>query len=226
MPPLVLIVEDEVILAEAIALYLERHSYTTVVAASGEDGLRRLEAQRPEVALIDLRLPGIDGLEVLRRVREMSLGTEVVMMTAHGGVTTAVEAMKQGAFDYLSKPVDLEELRVVVDKALAHLRMRRELSHLKARSAADGELAHIIGASAPMRTLRQQIERLARLGAVGGGGGPTVLIRGETGTGKELVARALHYQSPRAAGPFIEVNCTAIPPTLLEADGFGDERGA
>src|SRR5215831_12229486 len=226
MPPLVLIVEDEVILAEAIALYLERSAYTTVIAASGEEGLHRVEEQSPEVALIDLRLPGIDGLEVLRRVRAMSPGTEVVMMTAHGGVTTAVEAMKQGAFDYLSKPVDLDELRVVVDKALAHLRMHRELSHLKARSAADGALAHIIGASALMCTLRQQIARLARLGAVGGGSGPTVLIRGETGTGKELVARALHYQSPRAAGPFIDINCTAIPATLLEAEVFGYERGA
>jgi DNA-binding NtrC family response regulator len=172
MPPLVLIVEDEEILAEAIALYLERHAYTTVVAASGEEGLRRVEEQSPEVALIDLRLPGIDGLEVLRRMRELSPGTELVMMTAHGGVPTAVEAMKQGAFDYLSKPVDLDELRVVVDKALAHLRMRRELSHLKARNAANGELAHIIGASAPMCTLRQQIARLARLEAVGGGAGP------------------------------------------------------
>src|SRR5262252_1914659 len=158
MPPLVLIVEDEEILAEAIALYLERHAYTTVVAASGEEGLRRVEEQSPEVALIDLKLPGIDGLEVLRRVRELSPGTEVVMMTAHRGVPTVVEAMKQGAFDYLSKPVDLDELRVVVDKALA--------------------------------------------------------------------ARALHYQSPRAAGPFIDINCTAIPATLLEAEVFGYERGA
>ena len=226
MPPLVLIVEDEAILADAMALYLERHAYATIVASSGEEGLRRIEEQSPDVALIDLRLPGIDGLEVLRRVRESSPGTEVVMMTAHGGVSTAVEAMKQGAFDYLSKPVDLDELRVVVDKALAHLRMRRELSYLKARSAADGKLAHIIGESAPMRVLRQQIERLARLGAAGGDGGPTVLIRGETGTGKELVARALHYQSPGAAGPFIEINCTAIPATLLEAEVFGYEKGA
>src|SRR5262249_49563683 len=183
MPPLVLIVEDEGILAEAIALYLERYAYATVIAASGEEGLRRVEEQSPEVALIDLRLPGIDGLEVLRQVRAMSPGTEVVKMTAHGGGPTAVGAMKQGAVDYLSKPVDLDELRVVVDKALAHLRMRRELTHLKARSAADGALAHLIGASAPMRTLRQQIDRLARLGAVGGGGGPTVLLCGETGTG-------------------------------------------
>src|SRR5262249_54991567 len=121
---------------------------------------------------------------------------------------------------------DLDELRVVVDKALAHLRIRRELSYLKAQSAAERHLAHIIGESASTGALRQQIARLARLGAPDGSGAPAVLIRGETGTGKELVARALHYQSPRAGGPFIEINCTAIPATLLEAEVFGYEKGA
>src|SRR5262249_30484802 len=111
MPHLVLIVEDETILAEAMALYLERHVYTAVVASSGEEGVWRVEENSPDVVLVDLNLPGINGLEVLRRVREISPGTEVVMMTAYGDVTTAVEAMKQGAFDYLSKPVDLDELR-------------------------------------------------------------------------------------------------------------------
>lgn len=226
MPALVLIVEDETILAEAIALYLERHAYTAVVAASGEEGLRYIEAQSPDVVLLDINLPGMNGLEVLRRMRETTPGTVVVMMTAHGTVTTAVAAMKQGAFDYLSKPVDLDELRVVVDKAVAHLRMHRELSYLKARSEADGHLAHILGESAPMCALRQQIARLATLGVTASGDAPTVLIRGETGTGKALVARALYYHSPRAAGPFVDINCTAIPTTLLEAEVFGYEKGA
>lgn len=226
MPALVLIVEDETILAEAIALYLERHAYTAVIAASGEEGLRYVEAQSPDVVLLDINLPGMNGLEVLRRMRETTPGTAVVMMTAHGTVTTAVTAMKKGAFDYLSKPVDLDELRVVVDKAVAHLRMHRELSYLKARSEADGYLAHILGESAPMCALRQQIARLATLGVTASGDAPTVLIRGETGTGKALVARALHYHSPRAAGPFIDINCTAIPTTLLEAEVFGYEKGA
>ncbi len=226
MPPLVLVVEDETILAEAIATYLERHGYATAMAPSGEEGVRFTEETSPDVAVVDIRLPGIDGLEVLRRIRDVSPSTEVIMMTAHASVASAVEAMRRGALDYLNKPLDLEELRVVVDKALAHQRIQRELSYLKRRDAAVGHLSGIIGDSAPIRTLRHQIEQIAALDSPEGGPGPTVLILGETGVGKELVARALHHLSPRSAGPFVEINCAAIPATLLEAELFGYERGA
>ncbi len=225
MPPLVLIVEDETILGDSISTYLGRHAYATTVARSGEDGVRLAGEASPDVAVVDIRLPGMDGLEFLRKVREVSPATEVIMMTAHASVASAVEAMKLGAFDYLTKPLDLDELRVVVDKALAHLRMRRELSYLKARDGTGGHLAEIKGESPLIRDLRQRIERIAALESTGGSA-PTVLILGETGAGKEMVARAIHHAGPRSAGPFMEINCAAIPPSLLEAELFGYEKGA
>ena len=226
MPPLVLVVEDETILGDSISVYLERGGFATALARSGEEAIRLAEESSPDVAIMDVRLPGINGLEALRKVRDLSPGTEVIMMTAHASVSSAVEAMKLGAFDYLSKPVDLDELRVVVDKALTHQRMRRELSYLKAREETGGHLAEIVGESPSIRTLRQQIERIARLEAPDGTSAPTVLILGETGAGKEMVARAIHYGSARAKGPFIEINCAAIPASLLEAELFGHEKGA
>ncbi len=226
MPPLVLVVEDETILGDSISTYLERHGFATAVARSGEDGIKLAEEASPDVAVVDIRLSGMNGLDVLRRLREQSSGTEVIMMTAHASVASAVEAMKLGAFDYLTKPLDLDELRVVVDKALAHLRLRRELSYLKAREETGGHLAEIVGESPPIRALRQQIERIAKLESPGGGGAPAVLILGETGAGKQMVARAIHYGGPRAAGPFVEINCAAIPTSLLEAELFGYEKGA
>lgn len=225
MPPLVLVVEDETILGDSISTYLGRHGCTVTVARSGEAAVRVAEDASPDVAVVDIRLPGMDGLEVLRNVRGVSSVTEVIMMTAHASVASAVEAMKLGAFDYLTKPLDLEELRVVVDKALAHQRMRRELSYLKARDETGGRLAEILGDSPQIRSLRQQIERIAALESPEGGA-PTVLILGETGSGKQMVARAIHYQSPRSSGPFVEINCAAIPASLLEAELFGYEKGA
>jgi two-component system response regulator AtoC len=225
MSPLILVVDDETILGDSICAYLEHHGYTTAIARSGEEGIRLAEENSPDVALVDIRLPGLDGLSALRKLRDISAGTEVVMMTAHASVGSAVEAMKAGAFDYLTKPLDLDEVRVVVDKALAHQRMRRELSYLKAREETGGHTAEIVGESPTIRVLRQQIDRIAALESTEGDA-PTVLIRGETGSGKEMVARAIHYGSPRAKGPFVEINCAAIPSSLLEAELFGYEKGA
>ena len=226
MPPLVLVVEDETILGESISVYMERHGLATALARSGEEALKLVEESGPDVAVMDVRLPGITGVEALRKLRDLSPGTEVIMMTAHASVASAVEAMRLGAFDYLAKPVDLDELRVVVDKALNHQRMRRELSYLKAREETGGHLTEILGESPPIRTLRQQVERIARLESTDGTSPPTVLILGETGAGKQMVARAIHYGSARAKGPFVEINCAAIPATLLEAELFGHEKGA
>jgi DNA-binding NtrC family response regulator len=226
MALLVLVIEDEAILANAIAVYLERGGCSVVKARSGEEGLRLAEENSPDVALVDIRLPGIDGLEVLRQLRVGSPGTAVIMTTAHASVASALDAMKLGAFDYLVKPVDLEELAVVVDKAASDLRLRRELSYLKRRDAIGGRVSEIIGQSPPMRALRAQIERIATLEGPDGAAPPTVLILGETGAGKEMVARAIHYQSARGGGPFIEINCAAIPASLLEAELFGYEKGA
>jgi two-component system, NtrC family, response regulator AtoC len=224
--PLVLVVEDETILGDSIALYLERQGFTALLARSGEEALRLAEESSPDVAIMDIRLPGMAGPEVLRRLRELSPGSEAIMMTAHASVATAVETMKLGAFDYLTKPLDLDELRVVVDKALSHQRMRRELTYFKTREETGGHLAEIVGEAPCMRALKQQVERIAGLESADGSHVPTVLILGETGAGKEMVARAIHYSSARARGPFVEINCAAIPASLLEAELFGNEKGA
>lgn len=226
MSHLVLVVDDETILAESISVYLQRHGYATMVAFSGEDGIRSAEEACPDVVLMDIRLPGIDGLKCLRKIRDVSPHIEVIMMTGEASVASVVEAMKRGAFDYLSKPLDLEEVKVVVDKAVSHQRMRQELSYLKARDETGKHVSEIIGESRQIQALLAQIERIASLESPEGGEAPTVLIVGETGTGKELVARAIHYQSPRSAGPFVEINCAAIPSALLEAELFGYEKGA
>ncbi len=226
MSSLVLVVEDEAILAESISIYLERHRYATTVALSGEEGVRLAEEAGPDVALVDVRLPGIDGFEVLRRLREVSPYTEVIMITANASVAAAVNAMKHGAFDYLTKPLDLDELRVIVDKALTYLHMRQELSYLKARDETGRRISEMVGECPAIRALRAQIEQIATLESTAAGKAPTVLIAGETGTGKQLVARAIHYRSPRSKGPFVEINCAAIPSTLLEAELFGYEKGA
>ncbi|HYL79780.1 MAG TPA: sigma-54 dependent transcriptional regulator [Candidatus Acidoferrum sp.] len=226
MPRLVLVVEDESILGDSISVYLERHAYGTSVARSGEEALRLAEAASPDVAVMDVRLPGMDGLEALQKLRELSPGIQVVMMTAHASIPSAVEAMRRGAFDYLTKPLDLDELLAVIEKALALQRLRQEWSYLKAHHEAGGHLAEILGESPGIRSLRQQIARVAALDPPGAGDAPTVLILGETGVGKEMVARALHYSSPRRSGPFVEINCAAIPTTLLEAELFGYEKGA
>jgi DNA-binding NtrC family response regulator len=219
------VVEDETILGDSICTYLEHHGYATLVARSGSDGVRLAEGSNPDVAVVDIRLPDLDGLSVLRKLRDISADTAVVVMTAHATVASAVAAMKDGAFDYLTKPLDLDEVRLVVEKALAHRRMHRELNFLRAREAADGRLSEILGESPAIVMLRQQIGRIALLESTEGGP-PTVLIQGETGAGKEMVARALHFSSPRAKGPFVEINCAAIPAQLLEAELFGYERGA
>jgi DNA-binding NtrC family response regulator len=200
MTPVVLVVEDESILASSISVYLERHGCSTIVAGCGEDGIRASEEASPDVALVDVRLPGMDGIQVLQRLREVTPATEVVIMTAHASVASAVQAIKLGAFDYLTKPVDLDELRLVVDKAATHQRMRLELSYLRGRRGGIGAPWEIVGESPPMRQLLQQIERIAALDSPDGGGAPTVLILGETGTGKEMVARALHDRSPAPRG--------------------------
>jgi DNA-binding NtrC family response regulator len=225
VPPLILIVEDEAILGDSIATYLTHHGYATARAGSGEEAMKALAEVGPDVALLDVKLPGLSGLEVLPALREAAPALQVVMMTAHASVASAVQAMRAGAFDYLTKPLDLDEVRVVVEKALAHLRMQRELSYLKARDEKGGQAAEMMGESPPMRELRRQIERIASLESAEGDV-PTVLITGETGTGKEMVARAIHARSARAGGPFVEINCAAIPASLLEAELFGYEKGA
>ncbi len=222
----VLIVDDEQVLATAMADYLTRHGCAVNINTAGEQALRTIEEEPPDIVLLDYRLPRMDGLKVLRRIKDTRPEIEVIMLTAHGSVEGAVEAMKLGAFDYLSKPIDLEELRLVVEKALESLRRTRELDYLRSRADKENPSHQIIGRSAPMREVEILVERISSIEATSGREAPAILITGETGTGKELVARAIHASSPRAKGPFVEINCAAIPATLLEAELFGYEKGA
>jgi two-component system, NtrC family, response regulator AtoC len=225
MNPAVLIVEDESLLAGAMRDYLGRRGYEPIAVGSGEAALDAIKQSDVDLVVLDHHLPGMDGLEVLRQIRQLAPVAGVVMVTAHGSVKTAVDAMRSGAVDYLSKPVDLEELTLVLEKAWQHVRLQRELRYLHSAGREGDPLARIVGDSEPTRRLRKQVERLATL-APEGGASPPILVTGETGTGKGLVARIIHDLGLRAEHAFVELNCAAIPAPLLESELFGYERGA
>jgi DNA-binding NtrC family response regulator len=218
----VLIVDDERTLARAIKAFLTESGYEAEVAGDAEQAVRLLETMRPDVVFTDVRLPGMNGIDLLRKIREFDPALPVIIMTAHGTIEGAVEAVKLGAFDYLKKPVDLEELRLLADRARETSQLKQELSYYRRRDAGrDTNLAGVIGESPAILAVMDQARQIARLHET-----PPVLITGETGTGKGLVARTIHGASPRSSRPFIEVNCTALPATLMEAELFGHERGA
>jgi DNA-binding NtrC family response regulator len=223
----ILLIEDEATLAKNIQRYLERAEYEVQSVASGEQGLQRFDSFQPDVVLLDYRLSGIDGLEVLRAIRAKDTKVKVIFMTAHGNVETAVEAMKAGADEYLTKPVALAELRLLVDKAFGQDRLEGALSYYQQRDAQRSGLAAILGKSPPIRDLKERIQRMLSVEAgLKGDVPPAVLVSGETGTGKELVARAIHFDGARHDKAFVEVNCASLPAQLVESELFGHERGA
>ena len=219
-----LIVEDEASIARNIKDYLAVEGFDSRVCGDGESALALLDNFRPDIAILDMRLPGMDGLTLLRQLRQRDAGLKVVMLTAHGSVQTAVEAMKAGAYEYLTKPVVLSELRRVAERALQEDRTEGVLSYYRRREG--GGIDALLGDSPAMSGLRERIARLLDAEASMQAPPPPVLIGGETGTGKELIARALHFDGPRASGPFIELNCAALPTALVEGELFGHERGA
>jgi DNA-binding NtrC family response regulator len=225
MKPRVLIIEDEATLAAAIEGYLRRQGATTHTFAAAEAALGALAEVAPDVVLVDLHLPGMDGLAALETIRAERPETQVVVMTAFSSVPTAVAAIKAGAADYLTKPLDLEELWLVVQRACEAQRVRGELAYLRERTGHSAPVESLLGGSPAMDAVRQRIQQVARADQLGEAG-PTVLVSGETGTGKELAARAIHATGPRAGGPFVDINCAAIPAALLEGELFGFEKGA
>jgi two-component system response regulator AtoC len=217
----VLIVDDERTLARAVKAFLGEAGYEAEVAGDGERALELLPTLRPDVVFADVRLPGMSGIDLLRRIREFDPAISVIIMTAYGTIEGAVEAVKLGAFDYMKKPVDLEELKLLADRARETAVLKQELSYYRRRAASEVSFGGILGRSPAILAVVDQVRQVAALDET-----PPILITGETGTGKGLVARTLHKSGSRAGKPFIDVNCTALPANLMEAELFGYERGA
>ncbi|MFQ5828948.1 MAG: sigma-54-dependent transcriptional regulator [Candidatus Methylomirabilia bacterium] len=215
----VLVVDDEPNIRTALAKILDKAGHAVTTAESGDQALSLLHESQFHLVLTDLKMVGPDGMEVLRAVRQHQPDAEVVLLTAYGTIESAVEAIKIGAYDYLTKPADAERLVHITAKALEHRALREEVRQLREQVAVEKAFEHIVGRSLQMRQIYEQVRQIAPTLA-------TVLLSGESGTGKELVARAIHNRSPRKTGPFVTLNCGALPETLLESELFGYERGA
>ncbi len=215
----ILIVDDEVSIRKALEKFLTGLGYTAFPAANGEDALKILEAEVIDLALIDLVMPGIDGVELIRRVKEFDPKIVCVVMTAFGTITSAVEAMKAGAYHYLTKPFELDDIAALVATGLEHKNLKEENRVLRQQLKAKYKFDNFIGASPEMARIFELIEKVADTDS-------TVLVLGESGTGKELVAKAIHFNSRRAQMPLITVNCAAIPEELLETELFGHIKGS
>ncbi len=223
--PSILIVDDEETHARALARFLGRRRYGTAVAIDATEMRAALGRSRPDLVLLDQRLGDADGIELLREAHGGDPALPVIVMTAYGSVDTAVAAMKAGARDYIQKPIDLEQLALLVERALAEAQAQACLDRLQ-RAPFDAGNAAILGTSPAMQPVRDLLDRMSRLEGLRAGEQPTVLLLGETGTGKSLVARALHQTSPLARAPFMIFDCTVVPRDLMEAELFGYERGA
>ncbi|MCB1185305.1 sigma-54-dependent Fis family transcriptional regulator, partial [bacterium] len=216
MTPRVLIIDDERNIRRTFQMVLSDEGFTVDTAETGEEGLARVAEERPDVVVLDVRLPGIDGLEVLGRLHASEKELPVIMISGHGTISTAVEATRRGAFDFMEKPLGKERLLVAIRNALDVRNLGREVRQLRDR---ESRRHLMVGETPPMRDIRAQVARVAPTGA-------RVLITGESGTGKELVARAVHEASERAGKPFVKVNCAAIPEELIESELFGAVKGA
>jgi len=217
--PTVLIVEDEAKMRRLLELNLGEDGFTTLSAADAETGLKLLRTEAVDLVVTDLKLPGQDGLEFLQTVKHLNATLPVVVMTAFGSVETAVEAMKAGAADYVLKPFSLAEMRMVIHKELDVRQLREENRSLREALGRRYEHPNIVARGPKMQEVMATVERVAPTNA-------TVLLGGESGVGKDLIARAIHEKSRRASGPFVKINSTAIPETLLESELFGYEKGA
>ncbi|HEY7650294.1 MAG TPA: sigma-54 dependent transcriptional regulator [Methylomirabilota bacterium] len=217
--PRILIADDEDSLRWVLEKGLRQVGYEVTAVADGEAAVRASEAEPFDLIFLDVRMPGLDGLAALERLRENRPDACVVVMTAHGTMDTAIKAMQQGAYDYLTKPFDLDEVLLLCERALTAARLTQEVARLRRGLEEVREFSALIGRHPRMQDVYKTIGRIA-------GTDVTVLLRGESGTGKELVARAIHYYSRRSGRPFVAVSCAAIPATLLESEMFGHERGA
>ena len=215
----ILIVDDEPIARDNLAHILKKDGYSPLLAENGQRAIDILEKEEVDLVLTDLRMPGLDGMSVLTETKNLWPSTEVVVITGYASVDTAVEAMRQGAYHYISKPFKINELRAIVEKALEKTLLRKEIQSLRERVYTQTGTSRIIGQSPKIQALRETINQVAQLDC-------NVIIQGETGTGKELVARTIHELSPRAEERFVAFNCGAFTEELITSELFGHERGA
>jgi DNA-binding NtrC family response regulator len=215
----VLIVEDDPAARIGLEQLVKSWGFIAESASDGEEALEKVTSFRPAIVITDMVMPRMDGLALLRALPQVGADVTTLLLTAQGTVETAVEAMKEGAYDYLTKPVDIQRLKILLDKIVERLETMREVKSLRRQLREHGTFGSLIGNSPEMRKIYQVVEQAAPTAA-------SVLITGESGTGKELIAQTIHQLSPRATFPFIAINCAAIPETLLESEIFGHEKGA
>lgn len=215
----VLIIDDEAGLRDLSSRFFQEEGFSTITAADGPSGLKTAKENDFDVVVLDMSLPKMNGLEVLNGIKEVKPDVPVIMVTAYGSTQTAIEALRLGAYDYRTKPVDLDELLMVVNRALEQKRVIDENAYLRGEIKKKYGFDNIIGGNPDVQRAYVMAAQVARTNA-------TVLVLGETGTGKEYLARTIHYQSSRASGPFIKVNCAALPESLLESELFGHEKGS
>jgi DNA-binding NtrC family response regulator len=227
MTDAILFVEDEAVFAKNVQTYLKREGYEVRIADNADAALKAFDDFRPGIVLLDYNLPGANGLEVLAQLKQRDPKVPVVMLTGHSSIEVAVQAMKLGAADYLSKPMALGELKLVIDRVWQREQISSALAYYQRRDANGVGIESWMGESKPMLELKATVAQIIRAERnMTDNDAPAVLITGETGTGKELIARALHFSGARADKPFVEINCASIPSNLLEAELFGYERGA
>ncbi|UCH82037.1 MAG: sigma-54-dependent Fis family transcriptional regulator [Nitrospiraceae bacterium] len=216
----ILVIDDEEFITRTLKQHLEKVGHEVLTASSGEQAVEIYKSEMMDVVLLDLNMPGIGGIEALQAIRSISSDAVVIIITAHGDIVTAVSAIKSGAYDFIEKPFELDRMSVVIKKAMETVNLKREVNYFREEKYDTYSFKNIIGKSRAMQEVKDLAMKVAASDA------NTILIQGESGTGKSLLARAIHYDSPRAAEPFVEVTCTAIPEALIESELFGHEKGA
>jgi DNA-binding NtrC family response regulator len=216
----ILVIDDEEFITRSLKQHLEKEGCEVSTAETGEEGIEIFKVDVPDIIILDLNMPGIGGIETLKSLKNLDKDIIVIIITAHGDIETAVSAIKLGAYDFVEKPFELDRISVLIKKAVETVHLKREVSYFRGEKFDTYNFSNIVGQSDAMQKVLTLAKKVAASDA------NTILIQGESGTGKSLLARAIHYNSPRSSDPFVEITCTAIPEALIESELFGHEKGA